>query len=409
LCILGIRLQELIALSRSIIDTAAALPPQADPPHNKLQKQLRNLTWYKDRYNHYIGHQARLCHENAKRKDDLQRLILDPTLIMMTIDLAMKFLSLRYREAMNDWFGKKGIAWQGVWALWYDTTLKEFLHYDINQISNESKEDGEMVAQNIATAVIAHRIVYPQHTKGILNTDGAGCYSGLGCLARIGYIKDFQFIDASTGESGGGKSEVDRNFGVHKANVGKGVIAAMGTSDVTDAQSLADVLNSRRTSKNTSVSYVTSVVRGLKADQPIKTAEVIKAKLQSASSRTFKYDPVTNTPVEITLRDQSCLGNASQRKINISSVWPSNVTLAQRSQAALTSPSACLVPSAPSARVYVTPDRKIATQEEIHNRKNARIAALQAQKTSGKREPQTSSSDADDDADSDDNSVDDTK
>jgi hypothetical protein len=114
LCILDSRLQELISLSQSIIDTAAALPLQADPPHTKLQKQLRNLTWYKDRYNHYIGHQARLCHENAKRKDDLQRLILDPTLIIMTIDLAMKFLSLRYREAMNDWFGKKGIAWQGV-------------------------------------------------------------------------------------------------------------------------------------------------------------------------------------------------------------------------------------------------------------------------------------------------------
>jgi hypothetical protein len=44
---------------------------------------------------------------------------------------------------------------------------------------NESKEDGELVAPIIATAMLAHRIMHPEHTEVMLRTDGAGCYNGL--------------------------------------------------------------------------------------------------------------------------------------------------------------------------------------------------------------------------------------
>jgi hypothetical protein len=33
-----------------------------------------------------------------------------------------------------------------------------------------------------------HKKVYPGHDKFILQTDGAGCYSGFGLMCRLGYL-----------------------------------------------------------------------------------------------------------------------------------------------------------------------------------------------------------------------------
>jgi hypothetical protein len=354
------------------LEEEVEVPIQVEVPvdaksRDDLKKQLEMLIWYRRRYQHYLGHQARLCHESAKRKKDLQRLIDDPTLIMITGDWAMKFLSLKYREAMVDWFGKKGIAWHGLWVVWYDQDSKEFKHYHINQISNESKEDGELVAQDIATAILAHQTMHPQHTGVMLRTDGAGCYNGISLMSRLAYMwhqHGFKIVDHSTGECGGGKCEVDRNFSVDKANVGKGVIAAMGSSDVTDARSLVDVLNARRTDKNNSVSYVTKAVREAVNDQPVKSIEVDKGKLQSKSFREFTYDDVTKLPLFVKLFEQSSMGGPEDAVIHISTIWPHDVPYTRRAQCALTVPGVCLVPRLGTASDYVLPEIKAALKEE---------------------------------------------
>jgi hypothetical protein len=254
-----------------------------------------------------------------------------------------------------------------LWVVWYDQDAKEFKHCHVNQISNESKEDGELVAQNIATAMLAHRILHPEHTQFMLRTDGAGCYNGVSLMSRLAYmwhVHGFKIVDHSTGECGGGKCEVDRNFSVDKANIGKGVIAAMGSSDVTDARSLVDVLNARRTERNNSISYVTMAVREAVGDQPVKTSEVEKGKLQSKSFREFVYDDVTKLPLSVKLFEQSSMGGPEDAVIQMCLIWPHDVAYAKRAQCAFTASGVCLVPQLGPASDYVLPETKAALKEE---------------------------------------------
>ena len=72
-------------------------------------------------------------------------------------------------------------------VIWYDTEAGKITSYFANQITEESKENGELVAELIALALKEHKKLYPQHTEAALVTDGAGTYSGIELLSRLGY------------------------------------------------------------------------------------------------------------------------------------------------------------------------------------------------------------------------------
>ena len=74
-----------------------------------------------ERFMYYLGHQIRLVHESEYISSVNERIKKDHSLVLIEIDWAMKWLSMRYREKMVEWFGKKG----------------KKLHYPIIKILNE--------------------------------------------------------------------------------------------------------------------------------------------------------------------------------------------------------------------------------------------------------------------------------
>ena len=110
-------------------------------------EEIQRFDYLASNYWHYIGHQYRLIHEDYRRKFQEEECKNDPSRIMVVADFAMKFLPLRYRESMSEWFGKKGITWHGIWISWWDPTKSKFVGYRVNQISGDSIEDSEAVSQ----------------------------------------------------------------------------------------------------------------------------------------------------------------------------------------------------------------------------------------------------------------------
>ena len=81
-------------------------------------KFLNQIQYEIDLFNKYVGHKVRLCHEDARRTRNEERCIEDSSLIMVQADFAMKWLPFKYRESMNDWFGKKGTSFLMIYFIY---------------------------------------------------------------------------------------------------------------------------------------------------------------------------------------------------------------------------------------------------------------------------------------------------
>jgi hypothetical protein len=113
-----------------------------DTEEVKRKIQELNISYHSKRYRHYAGHQARLAHEAEVAEHVKEQLKLDPGLIALTADYAMKFLPLKDSEAQNEFFGKSGINWHGIQFLWYCRENSCFRQYFVNQCVEDSTEDG---------------------------------------------------------------------------------------------------------------------------------------------------------------------------------------------------------------------------------------------------------------------------
>ena len=277
----------------------------------------------------YVGHQTRLCHE-AKAKDEIiDYLKANPGCVAVNCDFAMKVLPSSYRETMASWFGKKGIAWHGMSFVWWNPDKQCLDMYVGSQISEESKENGELVAQHIAQGLRDHRKIHPEHVTCIVGSDGAGAYSGLDLVARLPYMEaatGCRVVRVYTSEAGGGKCDLDRGFGTGKQQLKRTIAQYQGQRDVTDAQSLAFAL---QTVPITGIyPYLTHTSRPLHNNKPIepkKTAAVTKAGLQSTSYKIIHYHE-NGEPNEIICYKQSQLGNVEDDgRIDISKLWKTGV------------------------------------------------------------------------------------
>jgi hypothetical protein len=310
---------------------------------------MENCRFYRQRTTHYKAHQIRLCHEDAKRLPDLERLINNPHMAMVISDYAMKLLHLLFREHMAEWFGKKGIAWEGRWIIWWNEEKECLEGYRINQLCDDAHEDGELCAQNLATALKAHTVTWPEHTEFTLNSDGAGCYNGITFLARAAYFwvnYGFKIIDCCTGESGGGKDIVDRGFAVSKVVVRRGVVEGLGAMNAISAASVVVILSMHKSESETVIHYVTIPQRALDDMKPLPpNKEVRDAKLQSAAYRKIIYDPDTKLPLYILVFEQSGLDVAPFATISVDGLWASNVLVGDRSTLAKTVENAKLAPT----------------------------------------------------------------
>jgi hypothetical protein len=178
---------------------------------------------------------------------------------------------------------------------------------------------------------------YPQHSRGSLNTDGAGCYSGVGLLARIGYMYlhcNFRFDEVGTGETGGGKSTLDGGFGNDKCNLVKFISQNMGRLDAIDKESLIKLLQEIESKSSTRrvFTYEVKTHSRLSVEQePIQSAALKKASVQKNSSRHFIYDSETYDLIGFNLDEQSGLIEDNERSLfPIDSIWPVNIPVSKR-------------------------------------------------------------------------------
>ena len=140
-------------------------------------------------------------------------------------------------------------------------------------------------------------------------------------MSRVGYLGltcGIRLVSHYTGESGGGKSSVDQIFGICKEELKRRVTKGQGDLDITDAISLAKVLNYKPLKKT--VSYAVTFLRG-KVLEPSLNKSAKDGRLQSQSTRHYSYD-TDGYPLEVVLQDQSFLPESGlQKKITLQSVW----------------------------------------------------------------------------------------
>ena len=134
----------------------------------------------------------------------------------------MEILPEKYKEAMQDWFGKRGIS-NHVDCNFYedeaDKTMKKATYYTtIDQCTQDA---------NAVLCVFVHVLnqikSYFPLVKNILDrNDNAGCYSSAVVIARKAAIatkKGFNLMQTEFSEPQKGKDQCDRNVAVIKKHI----------------------------------------------------------------------------------------------------------------------------------------------------------------------------------------------
>ena len=159
--------------------------------------------------NSWKAHQLRVVHQDQARLDVIDKLCKSKVLI--TQDFAMKFLPMQFREAQNDFFGKRGLSWHITVVLRRSAAgqleSQSFIHIL------------EMSLQDVLTCL---KKQHPEIAEAYYRQDNAGCYhSALIVLAskviseRSGIvIKQMDFSDPQ-----GGKGAADRKSAQVKCHV----------------------------------------------------------------------------------------------------------------------------------------------------------------------------------------------
>jgi hypothetical protein len=128
----------------AVDSTRLQLESAADGECEDVKSLMNNLNidYHARRFRHYTGHQSRLAHEQEALNNIIEELKMDPKLIFITADYAMKFLPLKDSEAQNEFFRKAGINWHGLGFLWFCNEEDVFKQYFVNQCAEDSTEDG---------------------------------------------------------------------------------------------------------------------------------------------------------------------------------------------------------------------------------------------------------------------------
>lgn len=223
------------------------------------------MALYCAKYMCYLGHLSRLVNEDQWEEEMIIKLKANPSLFVVDCDYAMKFLPLRHREDQSAFYGKKGHVLFGARVMWYDEIKGELKCYFSNQVSEDSEENCHTSIQQLTATLKVHssRVDTGHHKAFHLRTDGAGHFSGIEFVGRLPYLEricGYRCLSHHKGEGGGGKCEVDGNFGNTKHAVDSKCTEMLGDADINTAYDLFVVMKSCEI-KNTVISMVYSDTR----------------------------------------------------------------------------------------------------------------------------------------------------
>ena len=123
--------------------------------------------------NSWKAHQLRVVHQDQARLDVIDKLC--ESKVLITQDFAMTFLPMQFREAQNDFFGKRGLSWHITVVLRRSAAgqleSQSFIH-----ILEKSLQDSQAVVPIMAHVLTCLKKQHPKIAKAYCRQDNAGCY-----------------------------------------------------------------------------------------------------------------------------------------------------------------------------------------------------------------------------------------
>ena len=154
-----------------------------------IPNNLRSRFLYKVEFNtnlilEWKKHQVRATHQDKARTNSLEQL--DEESVFIHMDWSMKFIPLKYREKMIDWFAKRGLSWHITYVVRLQksssnsTTAKSrrYEHRSYAHVFNNCTQDGRAVVAILADVLKRLKSEDPDIRKAFLRSDNAGCFHG---------------------------------------------------------------------------------------------------------------------------------------------------------------------------------------------------------------------------------------
>ncbi|KXJ22171.1 hypothetical protein AC249_AIPGENE4203 [Exaiptasia diaphana] len=179
---------------------------------------------------------------------------LDKETCLIVIDWAMKFLPIKYRESMSEFFGKRGLSWH-VSAV----VTKSRDIYDVEcfvHIFNSCTQNNYSVASILDHLFKTIKTEYPYHTRAYLRSDNAGCYHNgplILYLSDIGTRTGISLLRYDFSDPQAGKDICDRKTAPMKAHIRRYVNEK---NDVTSAEHMKEAIESHGGLKGCRVAVV---------------------------------------------------------------------------------------------------------------------------------------------------------
>ena len=174
--------------------------------------------------NNWKMHQIRSVYQERQKASIMEQL--SEIDVFITLDWAMKFLPTRGREDQSSWYGKHGISWHIMVALWNGTSTFSG-ETGIHQRTYVHVLDQSAQGSDDVTALLEHGLMtivqeIPKTYNIIIRSDNAACYHSSTTMASIQSISErvgMQIKRWSFSEPQAGKGPCDRAAGVIKRHV----------------------------------------------------------------------------------------------------------------------------------------------------------------------------------------------
>ena len=289
---------------------AVMLTPRASEPRLETIRQLRELTRRSSqKLLVYYHHMVRAAHEAATMTKLLNALEDDQ--VVLVADWKMKFLMSLFREAMSEFFGKRGMPWHGCMLVRKPLRHErdrygegEFVCEYKHAMMLGTKEGGFETLCAVTLALKEYRLENPHIRSAIVKTDGAAAYAGATFTIGISFMQELAGVRVEAhfiGEAGQNKSQLDGEFAVSGEQLRR--LIASGGHDVRTPDDLFKGLRKCLRGGRTAALFQTPV--GDKFE-----AATVNG-LTSMSHRAFEYGADGELTM-LVLRRQSFLG-AGQR------------------------------------------------------------------------------------------------
>ena len=188
---------------------------RASEPRLETIAQLRELARRStERLESYYHHMLRAAHEAATTSKLLDQLEEDQ--VLLVADWKMKFIMGLFREAMSDFFGKRGMPWHGCMLIRKPLRFEratygegEFVTEYKHAMMLGSKEDGFTTLSAVRIALTEYKLENPHISSAFVKTDGAAAYAGTTFTLELSFMEELSGIRALghfIGESGQNKS-----------------------------------------------------------------------------------------------------------------------------------------------------------------------------------------------------------